>query len=147
SPKLPAKRRDVAFDAVLGDEPDAAWGGELDSCRLRGQPYLDEVVFLDRPSRTLIVADLCAEVGDEWPPGSRLLARLGGIRGRHAPPRDVRLLFRFGDRAAAGRSLARVLGWDFDRLVLAHGRLVEAGARPLLRRAFAFLPGVAEAAP
>lgn len=143
SPRLPEKRRDLAFDAVLGDEPDPAWGGELDACALRGHPYLDEVVFLDRPSRTLIVADLCEEGSAEWPLGSRVLARIGGIYERHAPPRDVKLLFRLGDRRAAGRSLARILAWDFDRLVLAHGRLIEAGARELLRRAFAFLPGVA----
>ena len=40
------------------------------------------------------------------------------------------------DRAAAGRSVERMLAWDFDRVVLAHGDFVEgAGARERTREA------------
>ena len=43
------------------------------------------------------------------------------------------------DRAALRASLDRLLAWDFDRLVLSHGRNVDAGAKELLRDAYAFL--------
>jgi hypothetical protein len=44
------------------------------------------------------------------------------------------------DRAAARRSLETILAWDFDRVVVTHGRALETGGREALRRAFAWLP-------
>jgi hypothetical protein len=49
----------------------------------------------------------------------------------------VRLLIR--DRAAARASLDDVWRWDFDRVVVAHGDVLETGGRVHMRRAFAFL--------
>jgi hypothetical protein len=50
-------------------------------------------------------------------------------------------MFRFGlrDKAAARRFLDRILGWDFDRIVVGHGELVETGGRDALRSAYAWL--------
>jgi hypothetical protein len=137
SPGLPARRPDLRFDVVLGDEARPGWTGELEQCALRGRFFLDEVVFLHRASGTLLVADLLEEGSSEWPFWSRVAARLGGIYERHGPPRDMRWSF-LRDRAALRRAVERILGWDFDRLVCAHGRLVESGARAVFERAYAF---------
>lgn len=137
SPGLPAKRRDIAFAGVLGDAPEAVWAADLDQCVVRGNRILDEVVFLHRTSRTLIVADLCEEGNADWPWLSRIGARIAGIYGRHAPPRDMKWLFRH-DRAATRRTVEHILSWDFDRMILSHGSLVHTGAKEIFRRAFAF---------
>lgn len=134
---LPARRPDLRHDGVLGDAPAPGWADELDQTCVTGQRWLDEAVFLDRAARTLILTDLCEEGHPGWPPLSRLAARLGGVWQRHAPPRDMRFLLR--RRPADTRRLVeRILAWDFDRLIVAHGRLVESGAKELIRRAFAF---------
>ena len=137
SPDLPARRPDLCFDVVLGSAPRPGWSSDLDQCLVRGRFFLDEVVFLHRASGTLILTDLCEEGSEEWPFASRLAARLAGIYRRHGPPRDRKWnLCR--DRPALGRAVERILSWDFDRMILAHGRLVETGAKQLFERAYAF---------
>jgi glyoxylase-like metal-dependent hydrolase (beta-lactamase superfamily II) len=46
--------------------------------------------------------------------------------------------YRFGwkDRSAARASLERILAWDFDRIVISHGDLVERDAKNVARRAW-----------
>lgn len=137
SPKLATKRPDLPAEAVLGDEPPAAtWGDTLDQAVVRGSRLLDEVVFLHRPSRTLILCDLCECVHRDAPLPWRLLGRLGGIYEHYGPPRDMKASFR--DRAALAEFVERVLDWDFDRIVLSHGDLVERGGKDVFRRAYAF---------
>ncbi len=79
----------------------------------------------------MIVADLCEEANRDWPLVSRTLARLAGIYERHGPPRDMKLLFRH-DKKATRQTVERILSWDFDRMILSHGRLVETGAHDVL---------------
>lgn len=137
SPDLPARRPELRFDVVLGDEARPGWAGDLDQCAVRGRFYLDEVVFHHRASGTLILTDLCEEGSIEWPLFSRLAARAAGIYERHGPPRDIKWILR-RDRPALRRAVERILSWDFDRMIVSHGRLVESGARDLFARAYAF---------
>jgi hypothetical protein len=137
SPDLPARRPALPFDVVLGDAARPGWSRDLDQCALRGAFFLDEVVFLHRASGTLILTDLCEEGSDEWPLLSRIAARIGGIYERHGPPRDMKWNLR-RDKPALRRTIERILSWDFDQMIVAHGRLVESGARELFERAYAF---------
>jgi glyoxylase-like metal-dependent hydrolase (beta-lactamase superfamily II) len=43
------------------------------------------------------------------------------------------------DRGAARASLERILGWDFDRVVVAHGDVLEHGGREALRQGYRWL--------
>jgi hypothetical protein len=43
------------------------------------------------------------------------------------------------NRAAARRSVARILQWDFDRVTVTHGEVLESGGRDRFREAFAYL--------
>ena len=43
------------------------------------------------------------------------------------------------DRDAARASLRRILAWDFDKLVVAHGPIVTSGAREIVENAFSWL--------
>ena len=97
---------------------------------------LQEVVFFHAASRTLIVADLCEHFGPHSPRSLRLLMRLARMYGRPRMPPDWQLSFR--DRAATRASFERVLAWDFDRVILAHGALLESGAREVFEREYAW---------
>src|SRR5439155_19926082 len=55
APGLERKRPDLAFVAILGDDPPAEWKDEVDQVFFRGRPYENEVVFLHRASRPLIM--------------------------------------------------------------------------------------------
>jgi len=136
APGLAAKRRDLAFDGLLGDDPDPGWGDALATAHVRGIPILEEVAFLHPASRSLLLTDLAFHPTGASSPGLRRWARISRIRG-FGPNALVRLGIR--DRAAVRRSLDRVLAWDFDRVVVTHGEVLESGGRAALRRAWEWL--------
>jgi hypothetical protein len=137
APGLPEKRTDLPFEGVLGDEPEAGWAKDLDQTVFRGDRVLREVVFCHRESGTLIVADLVQTDDPASPLFTRLVKRLNGIHQRPGPLLPFRLGFR--DKAAARTSLERILSWDFDRIVLCHGPIVESGGKAVFREAYSFL--------
>jgi hypothetical protein len=137
APGLERKRPDLAFEGVLGDEAPAAWKGQVDQVFFRGRPFENEVVFLHRASRTLLLCDLAFNFGPRAHPATRVLMRLIRSYGRFGPSRLDPLLIR--DRAAARASLERILAWDFDRVVVAHGDVLERGGREALRAGYAWL--------
>jgi glyoxylase-like metal-dependent hydrolase (beta-lactamase superfamily II) len=136
SPGLEKKRRDLYFDAALGDEAEPLWAADLDQTVVRGSRVMEEVVFFHAESRTLIVADLCEHFGPWSPRLTRLVARVGNMYAKPRMPPDWQLSFR--NREATRASFQRILAWDFDRVILAHGELIERGARDTFRRAYAW---------
>lgn len=130
-------RPDLKFTDSLGDTPPPAWADVIHQHLLRGMPRVNEVVFCHRPSRTLIVTDLLFNLGPDMPWLSRVLLRINDCYCKVGASRLLRSTIK--DRAALKMSLERVLTWDFDRVVLSHGRNLESGAKEILRNAFAFL--------
>jgi hypothetical protein len=137
APGLPEKRRDLRFDAVLDDGSQSEWGGVLEHALFRGAPLMNEVVFLHRPSRTLILTDLAFNM--QQPPSgrARLFCWIVGANRRFGPHRIVR--FGIRDRAAARESVRRILQWDFDRVVVTHGEVLASGGKQLFAEGFAYL--------
>lgn len=122
---------------VLSETPAPAWAGLLDQHVVQGVPRVHEVVFLHRPSRTLIATDLSFNLGRDMPWTSALMCRINGCYDRFGPSRLFRSVIK--DRAALRGSIDRLLSWDFDRLIVSHGAIIERGAKDRLREAFAFL--------
>jgi len=137
APGLERKRPDLVFVGVLGDEAPAEWKEEVDQVFFRGRPYENEVVFFHRATRTLIMCDLAFNFGPRAAAPTRLLMRLLRSYGRFGPSKLDPLLIR--DRRAARQSLERILAWDFDRVVVAHGDVLESGGREALRQGYAWL--------
>ena len=137
APGLAAKRPTLRFDHVLDDEAPAEWRGDLEQHVFRGAPSLNEVVFLHRPTRTLVLTDLAFNVPAGGTSGARVFLWLVGAGGRFGPHRMVRAFIR--DRRAARESVDHVLRWDFDRVIVSHGEVLETGGRGRLAEGFAFL--------
>ena len=137
APGLPEKRSDLRFDRVLDDDAPSAWDGQIDQALCRGIPYTNEVAFCHRGSRTLLLTDLIFNMHDGENLWTRLWLRAMGIHGELGVGRHVRHLVR--DRAALRESLDRILAWDFDRVVVAHGVVLQRAGRRVLRRAFDWL--------
>jgi hypothetical protein len=136
-PGLERKRPDLMYVAILGDEAPSEWRGEVEQVFFRGRPYENEVVFFHRPSRTLILCDLAFNFGPRAALPTRVLMRLLMSYGRFGPSKLDPLLIR--DRRAARASLERILAWDFDRVVVAHGDVLESGGREALRQGYSWL--------
>jgi hypothetical protein len=137
APGLERKRPDLVFEAVLTDEAPEEWRGEVEQVFFRGRPYENEVAFFHRASRTLVLCDLAFNFGPSAAAPTRLLMKLLRSYGRLGPSKLDPLLIR--DRQVARESLERILGWDFDRVVVAHGDVLERGGREILRDGYSWL--------
>jgi hypothetical protein len=140
-PRLKRRRRDLTFDAELGDAPEPEWAADVDQVVLRGSFALTEVVFFHRGSHTVLFADLVQNFPRDWFKGWRgVLARLGGIvEPNPGTPIDWRSSFL--NRRAARAALDRILAWPIERVVIAHGTLPTTDGPAFVRRAFRWLLG------
>jgi hypothetical protein len=129
----------LPLTGILTDEVPQPWAQDLDQALIRGSSWLNEVAFFHVPSRTLLLEDVIQiHRRRAGRPLRNLLLGLGGV----AEPdggvgRDIRLTFRHRDAARA--SVDRILQWDFDKLVIAHGPVVTHDARRIVEKAFAWL--------
>ena len=137
APGLAEKRRDLAFQHVLAPQLPPGWPESVKLQLVEGAPFMNEVALLHTPSRTLVLTDLVFNVQPEATNRARLFHWLVGATGHFGPHRLIR--FGIRDRAAARRSLDRILAWDFDRVVMSHGEVVSTGGHRLVEQAFAFL--------
>ncbi|MDH5752254.1 MAG: DUF4336 domain-containing protein [Deltaproteobacteria bacterium] len=99
-----------------------------------------EGVFFHPASKTLILTDLVFNLGNEFTGLTRLFLALNQSLNRFGPSRIFRW-FMLKDPRELAASLAAVLAWDFDRVIVSHGAVVETGGREALQKAFAWLPG------
>jgi hypothetical protein len=127
----------VAFEALPSSGEIERLEGELRVERIGGAPSMDEHAFLHLPSRTLIVTDLLFNVHACSSFLMRLVLRLGSAWEKPAQSKAWRFFVK--DRAAAAESATTVLGWDFERIVVAHGRVIEEDPREQARRALAWM--------
>jgi hypothetical protein len=134
-PGLEWKRPDLAFSCVVADEPLEAWSGDLKQVYFSSRRE-NEVVFFHPKSRTMICSDALLNLSQHAEIGTRLVARLMGNKAPGAGWPE-RLMIR--DRAVARRQADRILDWDIDKIVLAHGTLVSGDGRETVRRAYAWL--------
>jgi len=138
-PGVERKQPDLEFDWFLSDSAPDAWAGEIDQVLVRGNRLIWEVVFLDRPSKTLIVTDLLENIGEksgavDW----QLKLWWKAVFHMWDNPKPApEYQMGWKDRRAAKRCLERILEWDFDRIVLSHGENIESDAKAVLRKAWA----------
>ena len=139
SPGLRRRRKDLAFDADLGDAPDPLWAADIDQVLLRGSFAMTEAVFFHHASGAVIFADLIENLPRDWFKGWRgLLARLDGIVAPHpGAPREWRASF--VDRGAARAALERIFAWPIERALIAHGEPASADGAAFVRAAFGWL--------
>ena len=136
-PGLATRHPPLRQPRLLGSDPPGAWNADFDQELAGGIPRLNEVVFLHRPSRTLLVADLIFNLPRGASLVQRALQSANGVAGRPAVSRLFRLQVRH--RAALRRSLDRILAWDFDRLLPGHGTILETGGKEALRLAYGWM--------
>ena len=132
-----AKNPDLRIDEVLGSTLPAGFAGTLEMARLDGADPLDEHVLWHAPSRTLVTVDALFHL-----PRMTGLTKFGmmlnGVGDRPCVSRLARTAF-VKDHASAGRSVDRMLaGWDVERVIMAHGDVIETGGADALREAWAF---------
>jgi len=133
---LAKKCPELTFDGVLET---GSLSDEIDAVQVEGAPKLSETVFLHRPSRTLVVTDLVFNIPEAKGMSWFLLTTVSRALGKVEQSRLLRWLT--SDRAAAGESVKSILALPFDRVVPAHGEVIENDASAQLRAGLWWMRG------
>lgn len=124
---------------VFTDTPPDAWVPDLEQLAFKGSSVLREVMFFHRQSRTVVVGDIIQvnPIIKGKPIRNLVFRALGAAYPKGGVALDIRVSFR--DRSLARQSVERLLSWDFDRLIIAHGACIERDAKAYVRDTFRWL--------
>jgi hypothetical protein len=111
------------------------WDGAVDVAVLGPVRGISETAFFHVPSKTLVLTDVAFHMTRFATAYERIGWRLSGVPKTFGPSRTARMLL-LGDRVEAARFLRAVDAWPFERIVMAHGDVVERNAKAEFRRAF-----------
>lgn len=128
---LARKRPDLTGEVIEAGQ--APRFGEVQSLLLGGMPKLDEVIVLHPATRTLVVTDLVFNILEYKGWLSGLVFRLTGTHKKLGQSRLLRSAIK--QKAAYQASLEQILAWDFDRVIMAHGEVLETDGKDRLARA------------
>lgn len=146
APGLESKKSDLPIDKII----DVAEKSILDQVEyllfdgfkvfdLKGSSLLNECVFFHQASHTLILTDTAFHFDESFPLTTQLTARLIGSYKKLSPS----LLEKFATKETekVKQSVQKVLAWDFDRVIMAHGSIVESDAKQKFREGYEWFLG------
>jgi hypothetical protein len=132
--KLPA----LTEFSVLANSAGCPWPGDFQMQKLEGAPFFDESLFLHPASGSLIVTDFVQNYRNQTYTGlanvmSKLVLQPIGFKDIClAPP--LRFKFMIKDRPAFVAGVEKVLSWQFERIIVTHGDIIEENAQATLAR-------------
>ena len=131
---IPGKLELTEGFELLDADFDNIWAEDLEHIYMPGVRFFDESVFLHKKSRSLILTDYIQNyVGAEQTFMQKFVLGPIGFKGICiAPP--LKLGFFHKDKAGFKDSLERIGQWQFDRIVVTHGDIIEEDAMATLNR-------------
>jgi len=120
---------------VLSESHDSIWAEDLDREFMLGVPLFNESVFFHKSTKSLIVTDLIQNYPDERPPGfpgfvTKYLFEPIGFKGTCVAP-PLKMGFMIKDKQNFALFIERVLDWDFERIIVTHGDIIETNAKQI----------------
>ncbi len=150
APGLEEKRPELPIDYVIEPTVVEASRSELWNCLdfvlfegfktlgSGGIDNLNECIFFHKSTHTLIVTDTAFHFDESFSLLTRLAAKTGGGYKKLSPSILEKIATQ--DREKVRRSVERVLKWDFERVIMAHGSIIERHGKEKFRQGYeAFL--------
>ena len=91
---------------------------------------VNEIIFFHPSSKTLILTDSAFNFDRNFPFITQLAARILGSYQSLQPSLLEKIAIR--DKEAISKTISRILAWDFQRVIMAHGNIVEKNAKEKL---------------
>lgn len=134
------KRSELCFCAELTSDKSYPWDEDIHSLLFAGSPLMQEAVFLHRESKTLVLTDLIENFpATDFTPVQRMFAKFTGILAPNGKtPIDWRMSFLFHKKEAKDNYL-KMVQWQPQKIIMAHGVIVESNAMTFLKRSFSWL--------
>ncbi len=130
APGLESKKPELPIDKVIQNDGNSFLNGIeyllFDGFRtlgLSGFDALNECVFLHPESRTLILTDTAFHFDESFPLITQFATRVLGGYKNLSPSLLERVATR--EKEKVRQSVQKVLAWDFERVIMAHGSIIE----------------------
>ncbi len=134
-PGLEKKRSDLKWSGVLGDGSRAAWADDLEQASFTAR-FEREVVFFHKRTRTLVCADALLNLSQH---PSRVTRAVAFLMANTAPGKGYLERVAVRDYKLGRKQVDRILEWDTERILLAHGAPVDRDGREVVREAYRWL--------
>jgi hypothetical protein len=134
---IPGKLPQLTNYHTLNNDDGSSWPEDFEMEVMEGVPFFDECAFLHKPSASLILTDFVQNhrgreySGFGWVMNKLVMEPIGFKDICLAPP--LRFGFMIKDRPALNRFVSKVLAWDFDRIIVTHGDILEEAPGQLLQ--------------
>lgn len=138
---LKEKRPDLEIDGLLNES--GAFESELEYLPFEGIKTalpvwtvlnINETVFFHKTSRSFILTDVAFNFDENNVLKTRLVARLLGCYNNLRPSWGEKMLST--DKERVEDSVRKVLAWDFERVIPAHGGVVEENGKERFRASY-----------
>ena len=141
---LAAKQPDLKIDRVFTQDP-VEFDSELEFVRFEGFQVLippkvkviNEIVFYHPASKTLIITDSAFNFDRSFPFVTQLAAKVLGSYRELKPYLLDKIASR--DKQKLKQSIDKILAWDFQRVIMAHGTIVDREAKAQLSAGYNWL--------
>jgi hypothetical protein len=143
-PGLTDKQPDLKLDKVLlqdkidfNSELEFVW---FEGCRVFIPPQvktINEIVFYHPASKTLVITDSAFNFDRSFPLITQLAAKVLGSYQVLKPYLLDKIASQ--DKQKLRRSIDKILAWDFQRVIVAHGSIVEYNAKEQLSAGYQWL--------
>ncbi|MEM8613048.1 MAG: DUF4336 domain-containing protein [Cyanobacteria bacterium P01_H01_bin.105] len=134
TPGLDTKKPDLLIDRVIEGDTNSLWHGleclpfsGFRTLSLNGFDSLNECVFFHQASKTLILTDAAFHFDESFPMATQLITRVIGGYKRLSP--SILEKIATTDKEKIKTSVEQILTWNFERVIMAHGSIVERGGK------------------
>lgn len=134
-PGLEKKRSELRWTGVLGDRAESPWSADVEQAAFTAR-FEHEIVFFHAKTRTMICADALLNLSTH---PSRATRAVAWLMANNGPGKGYIERIAVRDYKLGRRQVDRILSWDFDRILLAHGANVEHDGREAVRDAYRWL--------
>ena len=138
APGLQTKKPQLPIDKVIEadflDELKHRLFDGFKTLGLSGPSLLNECVFFHPASQTLILTDTAFHFDESFPLTTQLVATVLGGYKTLSPSLLEKVASR--DKAKISQSVQTVLTWDFRRVIMAHGSIIENDAKQRFREGY-----------
>lgn len=131
---LEKKRKDLRFTGLLEDAS-PSWADEIEPISFAAAPHLGENVFVHRGSGTLIVTDTLQNLHEDSHWWTKAYLRFSDMNGKVGLSKVLRPGF---DKKRIRPCLDALQERTWDRIIVAHGDIVQTDARQALEQAYAW---------
>lgn len=130
TPALKLKKPELPIERIINDDEDSFPGDlqhllfdGLKTIDFDGFKLLNELVFFHPKSRTLILTDAAFNFNDSYPLITQFAARLIGTYKNFSPSLLEKVAST--EKSKVKQAVQRILTWDFERVIMAHGSIIE----------------------